>query len=130
MKNYNCGAKKSKKSIITLFVLCAVLMMSLVGCGSKYEVDGDYHITYYQKNGSDVTRAAQRNMSVEIKDSEVRIGGYPKFKLSINGKKVKLESEYAVFTGTYDNKHKRFSVGGTDNQGVECIIEFEKGSDQ
>ena len=50
--------------------------------------------------------------------------------LEVNGKKVKLESEYAVFTGTYDNKHKRFSVGGTDNQGVECIIEFEKDSDQ
>lgn len=137
MKNNNCGTKRTKKSIITLFALCAVLMLSLVGCGSKSggvfsgtpNVDGKYNITYYQKNGHDVTSVAKRNVDVEIENNVARIGGDTNFTITFEGKRVIFENKNYLYTGTYDSEERSFSIQGIDKKGVESIIEFEMDPD-
>lgn len=127
------GNKKPTPAIITIFAVLAVVIVSviviIVKSNSKVNTDGLYRITYYEKNGKDLTKEAQRGMTIDIDGDKCRMGGETKYDIEIKGSKVTMDNGHKKFTGTYDKKNKTFSIVGEDKDGNVIKIEFVYESD-
>lgn len=121
-----------KSNLVVLVAMVTILMMSAVGCGKSSKsvnVDGSYYITYYVIGDTDITSTAQRNASIRIQDNLCEIGGDPLYNIEVKGNKVSMESDNKVFSGTYDEKTKSFSIKGhriDDDEEIEIHFEYER----